>query len=397
MTFSSSYRYDFLGFVGDVLKNLTVFGSTGSIGQQTLRVVKSLPGEFRICALASFGRNLDLFSEQIRAFSPEVVSVYEPTSYQKLRKLFPNLRVLCGEEGLIEIATLPQVDMVVAASSGIAALPAILATIRGRKILALANKEILVAAGEIVNKLVKETGATILPIDSEHNALFQCLEGKQPHEVKKMLLTASGGPLLHKSKEELKRVSVAEVLRHPIWNMGAKISVDSSTLINKGLEMIEAYWLFGGDETEIDAVIHPQGIVHGMVEMLDGITLAVMNPPSMLFPIQHVLTYPKRCKSLGLGIDFAMQQRLDFSPIDVDRFPSICMAKSVLEAKGSAGSFFNAANEVLVHRFLDGKISWCAILTKLEKVMEKHRPYACDTLEELLIVDQEARALAQEI
>ncbi|MEF9519932.1 1-deoxy-D-xylulose-5-phosphate reductoisomerase [Chlamydia crocodili] len=379
------------------MKHLAIFGSTGSVGQQTLKIIRSLPHLFNVVALASYGNNKDLFFEQIREFSPSIVSVYDEPIYFEIRKEFPSIKVFLREEGLLAAATAVEIDTVVAASSGVVALPAIIEAMKLGKTLALANKEVLVSAGEIIKGIAKQYQTTILPIDSEHNALYQCLEGRNASEVKKLMLTASGGPLLYKSREELNRVTIEDVLKHPIWNMGAKITVDSSTLINKGLEIIEAYWLFGLENAEIDAVIHPQSLIHGMVEFQDGTVLSVMNPPSMLFPIQHVLTTPKRCPAPHKGIDFSVKQTLEFLPIDEDRFPSIGLARWVLKEKGSSGPFFNAANEVLVQRFLTEEIAWCDILNKLTRLMENYRVSSCNSLDDVFAVDKEARALAQEI
>ncbi|BAE81338.1 1-deoxy-D-xylulose 5-phosphate reductoisomerase [Chlamydia felis Fe/C-56] len=379
------------------MKHLSIFGSTGSIGQQTLKIVRSLPHLFNVVALASYGNNKDLFIEQIREFSPSIVSVYDEQLYFEIRKEFPEIQAFLREEGLMAAATAEEIDMVVAASSGVVALPAIIEAMKSGKVLALANKEVLVSAGEIIKEFAKQYQTEIFPVDSEHNALYQCLEGRNALEVKKLLLTASGGPLLHKTKEELAHVTVQDVLKHPIWHMGAKITVDSSTLVNKGLEIIEAYWLFGLENAEIDAVIHPQSLIHGMVEFLDGTVLSVMNPPNMLFPIQHVLTTPKRYPAPHKGINFSIKQTLEFFPIDEERFPSIGLARQVLKNKGSSGPFFNAANEVLVQRFLAEEIAWCDILDKLTRLMENYRVFACTSLEDVLAVDEEARALAQEI
>ncbi|AAP05187.1 1-deoxy-D-xylulose-5-phosphate reductoisomerase [Chlamydia caviae] len=379
------------------MKHLAILGSTGSIGQQTLKIIRSLPHLFKVVALASYGNNKDVFFEQIREFSPSIVSVYDEQSYFEISKEFPNIEVFLGEEGLLAAATAGEVDTIVAASSGVVALPAIIEAMKLGKTLALANKEVLVSAGEIIKEIAKQYQTRILPIDSEHNALYQCLEGKNTSEVKKLVLTASGGPLLYKSKEDLSRVTIRDVLKHPIWNMGAKITVDSSTLVNKGLEIIEAYWLFGLENAEIDAVVHPQSLIHGMVEFQDGTVLSVMNPPSMLFPIQHALTAPKRYPAPHKGIDFSVKQTLEFFPVDEERFPSIGLARQVLREKGSSGPFLNAANEVLVQRFLTEEIAWCDILDKLTRLMENYRVSSCSSLDDVFAVDKEARALAQEI
>ncbi|EPP36811.1 1-deoxy-D-xylulose-5-phosphate reductoisomerase [Chlamydia avium] len=379
------------------MKHLAIFGSTGSIGRQTLSIVRSFPDAFKVVALAAYGNNKDIFFDQIREFSPSIISVYDQQLYYEILQEFPRAQVFLGEEGLIAAATAQELDTVVAASSGIAALSAIIEAIKAGKVLALANKEVLVSAGEIITGIIRQYQTKVLPIDSEHNALYQCLEGRDPSEVRKLILTASGGPLFRKSKKELAHVTLQDVLNHPIWNMGEKITVDSSTLINKGLEIIEAYWLFGLENTEIDAIIHPQSLIHGMVEFTDGTVLSVMNPPSMLFPIQHVLTAPKRYSSPCPGMDFSKSHALEFFPIDEEKFPSIRLARQVLSDRGSSGAFFNAANEVLVYRFLRGEIAWCDILNKLSKLMENYKAFACSSLEDILEIDKEARVFAQEI
>ncbi|AAF39204.1 1-deoxy-D-xylulose-5-phosphate reductoisomerase [Chlamydia muridarum] len=378
------------------MKRLALIGSTGSIGKQVLQVIREIPDAFVIETLAAYGRNRESLISQIREFSPRVVAVRDETTYKELRKLFPHIEILSGEEGLIAVATAASVDMTIVASSGIDALPAVMASIQERKTIALANKESLVAAGELVTTLAKKNHVQILPIDSEHNALFQCLEGRDPSTIKKLILTASGGPLRNKSKEELQKVTLQEVLKHPIWDMGPKITVDSSTLVNKGLEIIEAFWLFGLQAVEIEAVIHPQSLIHGMVEFCDGTILSVMNPPSMLFPIQHVLTFPDRYPSIISGLNFLTNQTLEFLPIDDERFPSIRLAKDVLREGGSMGCFFNGANEALVQRFLSGEIAWYQIVSKLQTLMDKYVVRSCLSLEDILQVDSEARALASE-
>ncbi|AAP98283.1 hypothetical protein CpB0352 [Chlamydia pneumoniae TW-183] len=379
------------------MKHLAVLGSTGSIGRQTLEIVRRYPSEFKIISMASYGNNLRLFFQQLEEFAPLAAAVYNEEVYNEACQRFPHMQFFLGQEGLTQLCIMDTVTTVVAASSGIEALPAILESMKKGKALALANKEILVCAGELVSKTAKENGIKVLPIDSEHNALYQCLEGRTIEGIKKLILTASGGPLLNKSLEELSCVTKQDVLNHPIWNMGSKVTVDSSTLVNKGLEIIEAYWLFGLENIEILAVIHPQSLIHGMVEFLDGSVISIMNPPDMLFPIQYALTAPERFASPRDGMDFSKKQTLEFFPVDEERFPSIRLAQQVLEKQGSSGSFFNAANEVLVRRFLCEEISWCDILRKLTTLMECHKVYACHSLEDILEVDGEARALAQEI
>jgi len=379
------------------LKYLAVLGSTGSIGKQTLDIVRRFPEKFKIVALASYGNTPEIFFQQLEEFSPKIASVYDQEVYALAKQKFPHVEMHLGEEGLTAVATEESVDYVVAASSGICALPAIIEAIKQKKTLGLANKEVLVCAGELISNLAKQYDTKILPIDSEHNALFQCLESRDPQSVKRLILTASGGPFFGKSRDELMKVTIQDVLQHPIWCMGKKVTVDSSTFVNKALELIEASWLFGFKDSEIDAVVHPQSLIHGMVEFHDGSVISIMNPPSMLFPIQYALSVPDRLPAPQEGIDFAKKHVLEFYPVDEETFPSIRMARRVLREKGSLGSFFNAANEVLVHRFLSKQIFWHEILQKLEVLMDAHRVYDCSTLESILATDEEARALAQGI
>ncbi|WP_201457139.1 1-deoxy-D-xylulose-5-phosphate reductoisomerase [Chlamydia sp. 17-3921] len=379
------------------MKYLAILGSTGSIGRQTLDIVRRFPSQFKIISLASYGNNLELLFQQIKEFSPKIVSIYNEEAYKLIKENFPHIEVFLGLEGLIAATTADCVSHLVAASSGIVALPAVIESIKKKKTLLLANKEILVCAGELISSLIKQYDVKIFPIDSEHNALFQCLESRDPKGVKKLILTASGGPFFGRPLEELTKVTIQDVLRHPVWSMGNKVTVDSSTFVNKALELIEAYWLFGFKDSEIDAVVHPQSLIHGMVEFHDGSILSVMNPPSMLFPIQYALTAPQRFPAPQKGVDFSKKQVLEFHPIDELFFPSIRFARQVLREKGSAGTFFNAANEILVNKFLSKKIAWYEILQKLDALMERHRVCDCSTLDSILAIDKEARALAQEI
>lgn len=377
------------------MKRVAVLGSTGSVGKQVLDILRRFPDQYRVTALASYGHSERIFREQIQEFAPSYVVLYDQKKAHEFLEALPNIQLYSGAEGLVHIATHHDVDVVVAVASGIASLPAIIEAIKAKKQIIIANKEILVVAGELVSSLATQHGVTLFPVDSEHNALYQCLEGGDPSYVSRLILTASGGPLWNKSDEELRNVTVQEVLNHSVWNMGKKITVDSSTLMNKALEIIEAYWLFGITHADIQAVIHPQCIVHGMVEFIDGTVLSLMNPPSMLFPIQYAFTSPQRSSAPQLGLDFSSPWHLDFFPINEQRFPSIVMAQEVLRTKGSMSCFFNAVNDVLVERFLNGEIPWCDILGKIQHLMSEHRAYPCHSLDDILLVDQEARALAR--
>lgn len=378
------------------MKRVAILGSTGSVGRQVLDIIRLFPTKYDVVALAAYGCNQQLLGEQVQEFSPSMVVVYDSEKALQFQAEAQDISVYSGKEGLIYVSEHDEIDLVIVASSGIASLPAVLAAIKSGKNIAIANKEILVIAGEMVCSLAKQYGVTLFPLDSEHNAIYQCLEGRDPNHIKKLVLTASGGAFWNKTDAELQQVSISEVLTHTVWKMGKKITVDSSTLMNKALEIIEAYWLFGLEKVDIQAVIHPQCIVHGMVELIDGTILSLMNPPSMLFPIQYALTFPNRDSAPQPSLDFSNPYHLDFFPINEERFPSITLAYEVLKNKGSAGCFFNAINEVLVERFLHGEIRWNDILIKLPRLMSNYRAYACHSLEDILFVDQEARALARE-
>ncbi|WP_213318422.1 1-deoxy-D-xylulose-5-phosphate reductoisomerase [Chlamydiifrater volucris] len=381
------------------MKSLAILGSTGSIGTQTLEVVKRFPGSFSVFLLSAAGSKTSLLREQIRIFAPRIVYVASKEVAKSLSREFSScgVTVLSNEDELSQIVAQREVDVLVAASSGISALPIILSAIRAKKTIALANKEVMVCAGELVRNLVKQTGARLLPVDSEHNAIFQCLQEKPLEEVSRVILTASGGPFLNKTLDDLKEVSVKDVLNHPTWTMGPKITVDSSTLVNKGLELIEARWLFDCAPDKLEAVIHPSSSVHGMVEWIDGHVHMVMNRPSMLYPIQHVLTLDEGRKGGSFDFwNFKEPFSLDFSPIDETKFLGFSLAKRAIQQGLSMPCFFNAANEVLVNRFLRGEISWKQITTKLSDLMDSHNPIPCSSLESILEVDQEAGLLASQ-
>lgn len=283
------------------------------------------------------------------------------------------------------------------AIAGMEALTPTLQAIHSGKTIGLANKEILVSAGELITQLARDKGVFLIPIDSEHSALFQCLEGKKPHEVRRLILTASGGPFRTFSKERLAQVTLEETLRHPTWNMGKKITVDSSTLMNKGLEMIEAYWLFQVPLEKIDVIIHPQSIVHSFVEFVDGTLLAQLSPPDMWYPVQYALTYPERKKKDSPPFDFRRYGHLEFFPPDHAKFPTLRLAKDALEKGGSFPCYLNAINEVLVTRFLKRNISWQGIIQRLELLMSQHQKNALFSLEEVIVTDQKAREEAYNI
>lgn len=372
------------------MKKIAVLGSTGSIGRSTLRVLKHLPDSFQLTALAAHS-NIDLLSEQIREFQPEIVALFQKEKARELQKRFPEVRIVGGVEGLAEVASFSSVDFVVMAIVGMDALSPTIQAIKSRKSVALASKEVLVAAGEYITQLAKEHGVSLLPIDSEHSAIFQCIDGKNPKEIRRVILTASGGPFKNHSLQQLENVTVEEALAHPTWDMGAKITIDCSTLVNKGLEMIEARWLFNLPPEKIEVVIHPQSIVHSFIEFIDGSLLAQISEPNMIYPIQYALTYPERKQGCLPPFDFLKNGHLDFFPPDTKKFPALKLVQNSMEMGGSAPCYLNAANEVLVKRFLKQEISWRDISRRLESLLMQHRVVPTDSLDTILSIDQEAR------
>jgi 1-deoxy-D-xylulose-5-phosphate reductoisomerase len=378
-------------------RRLAVLGSTGSVGVSALALVERFPERFRAVALAA-GRNVELLAEQIRRHAPDLVSVADAAAAAELRARVPEVagRILSGSEGALAVATHPEAEVVLSALVGALGLEPTLAAVRAGKDLALANKEVLVVAGELVTRAARERGVALLPVDSEHNAVFQALQGHNRAEVRRITLTASGGPFLHHTAAELARVTVADALRHPTWRMGPKITIDSSTLMNKGLEVIEAHWLFGLAAERIDVVIHPQSIVHSMVEYVDGSVLAQMAVPDMTIPIGYALAYPGR---LPLGhlqpLDLPAAGALTFAAPDRARFPCLDLAYAALRAGGTMPAVLNAANEVAVERFLAGAIPYPAIATVVAAVMDAHGGARASDLEALLAADRWAREAAR--
>jgi 1-deoxy-D-xylulose-5-phosphate reductoisomerase len=373
-------------------KTICLLGSTGSVGQTTLDVVRQMKGLFQVHALVAKS-NIELLKKQIEEFSPKIVAVYDEEKAKLLRLSFPHLAILSGKSGLVEAAISEEVDFVMVAMSGIESLPATLAAIRAKKVLAIANKEILVSAGELVMQEVKRHGTLLLPVDSEHNAIFQCLK-KEETKVRRLILTASGGPFRDFSLEALKKVTLEEALCHPTYRMGVKNTIDSSTLMNKGLEVIEAHYLFGVAASQIDVVVHPQSVIHSFVEFVDGSMLSQASEPNMFFPLQYALTYPERMATPLPPFDFNKYPKLEFLPYDKEKFPCLSLAYEALRMKKSMPCFMNAANEVLVRRFAEKEISWMSIGQKLEKIMSSHRERDVVDLELLFEVDKEARRKA---
>lgn len=377
-------------------KRIAILGSTGSIGSSALAVIAAHPERLEVIGLAA-GENAPVFVEQIERFRPRVVAMASGTAMQALEGMTPRWRPEIsgvGEEGLAAVATHPDVDLVLCASAGTAGLDAILAAIDAGKTIALANKEVLVMAGGIVTERARRRGVAILPVDSEHNAIHQCLHGRRPGEVRRLVLTASGGPFLGHSRRELEEVGPDAALRHPTWQMGRKITIDSATLMNKGLEVIEARWLFGVAPERIDVLIHPQSIVHSMVELCDGSIIAQLGVTDMRLPIQYAFSYPERWEAPLPSLDLAGCGRLEFAVPDHASFPCLGLAYRALAAEGSLPVVLNAANEVAVASFLQGRLMFTAIPQLIERTMEAHTPVEVATLAKVREVDRWARAYA---
>ncbi|MCC3867837.1 1-deoxy-D-xylulose-5-phosphate reductoisomerase [Terrisporobacter mayombei] len=377
------------------MKKITILGSTGSIGTQTLDVIRKNKDKFEVVAISA-NSSVDLLLEQILEFNPKYVAVYNEKSANKLKNMIPNnidIEVLSSMEGLVKICELKEVDVVLTAVVGMIGLVPTMSAIKARKTIALANKETLVTAGEIVMEEAKKNNVEILPVDSEHSAIFQCLNGERKKDVEKIILTASGGPFRGKKKEELINVTKNQALKHPNWDMGRKISIDSSTLMNKGLEVIEAKWLFDVDVEDIDIVVHPQSIIHSMVSFKDSSVMAQLGCPDMRLPIEYALTYPKRSETDFERLDLAKIATLTFEKPDMETFPCLQLAFKVLKLGGTYPTVLNAANEVLVNEFLEDKIGFYDIPYYIERSLEQHNNRSNPTLEDILEVDKETRQL----
>jgi len=380
-------------------KGIAILGSTGSIGCNTLRVIESLGGNrFRVVALAA-GLNVEKLADQIAVHFPEVVSVETEAAAHELRsRLFERNvdlpRIVIGEAGLVEVATHPQADCVVSATVGAVGFVPTLRALEAGKRVALANKETLVMAGELMTRAARKSGAELLPVDSEHNALHQCLRGEKRSEVRRIVLTASGGPFRTKNKAEIKEATVAEAMRHPTWSMGAKITIDSATLMNKGLEVIEAHWLFGFGPDEIGILVHPESVVHSMIEMVDGSVIAQMGITDMRHAIQYALTYPERHASELPPLDLAALSALHFEAPDLDRFPCLSLAYRALNEGGTLPAAMNAANEEAVGAFIEERIGLTEIPHVIEAVMNCHSNQPAMDIETILEADRYARLAA---
>ena len=376
------------------LRNVVLLGATGSIGQSACRVARDLPDRVRIVGMSGF-RNMPRLAEEANRLRPEVLAVPDAEAEAELRtKLdYAPARIFTGAEGLVSLAAWPGADMVLVAIVGTGGLRPTLAALEAGKDIALASKEVLVMAGEMVMATARRHGRRILPVDSEHNAIFQCLEGRDTRHVRRLILTASGGPFRAWPAEQLRAVTRQEALRHPTWRMGEKITIDSATLFNKGLEMIEARWLFDVDITHIDVVIHPQSIVHSMVEFVDGSVLAQMSHSDMRFPIQYALTWPDRIAGTLPPLEWAKLGKLDFEEPRYDVFPALDLARQAAERGGAAPAVLNAANEVAVAEFLAGRIAFPRIWEIVAAVLDGTEG-AADDLDALLEADRRARGRA---
>ncbi|MDO9308035.1 MAG: 1-deoxy-D-xylulose-5-phosphate reductoisomerase [Deltaproteobacteria bacterium] len=380
------------------MKNITILGSTGSIGVSTLEIVSAHPDRFRVVAMTA-GKNLELFARQIRAFSPRIAVVASGDDVARLKEMCSGLDVaiLGGVEGLIAAATADETEMVVAAIVGAAGLVPTAAAIRAGKDIALANKETLVTAGHLFMDMVAEYGVRLYPVDSEHSAVFQSIEGHRSTDIEKIILTASGGPFLNTPADQLKRVTVRDALNHPNWSMGKKITIDSATMMNKGLEVLEARWLFDTGVEKIEVNIHPQSIIHSMVEYVDGCVIAQLGTPDMKAPIAYALSYPERVATGVKPLDLTTFSGLTFFKPDLDKFPCLGLAYRAIRDGESMPAVMNAANEIAVDAFLNGRIGFVQIAETIERTMNAHTAHKLVSIDEVLKADMWSRETAREI
>ena len=383
------------------MKQIAILGSTGSIGRQTLDVVQGFPERFRVVALAA-GTNLDELLAQISLHHPQLVSVADAGRAEQLRRRLrdsasaPLPEIHWGSEGLLSVATHPDASIVVSAAVGVVGLEATYAAVRAGKRVALSNKEVLVAAGELIMAAAKSHAVELLPVDSEHNAIHQCLRAGHPQEVRRLVLTASGGPFRKAKLAQMAQATPEQALAHPNWRMGPRITVDSATLVNKGFEVIEAHWLFQMRPDQIEVVIHPQSTIHSMVEFVDGSILAQMGPTDMRLPIQYALTYPERAASNGVRLEWGALRRLDFEKVSSRRFPCLALARQALREGGAQPCALNAADEVAVAAFLERRLAFPGIARVIERVLERMPRVTLRVIEDVAAADGEARRLAQE-
>ena len=379
------------------MKRISVLGSTGSIGMQTMEVIRSNREKFSLEAVTAHS-SIDLIEQQVREFRPKLAVIFDQSKYAELKSRVGALtEVATGIEGLIAASTIAEADTVITSIVGIAGLIPTYHAITNKKNIALANKETLVAGGRLIMQKAKENNISILPVDSEHSAIFQSIGSNHKSEINKLILTASGGPFRTKTKEELNHVTLADALNHPNWKMGKKITVDSATLMNKGLEVIEARWLFDVNVNQIEVCVHPESIIHSMVEYVDGSVIAQLGLPDMKLPIQYALTYPDRLPMQGTKLDLTKYGTLTFEKPDLDKFPCLKLAYDALNAGDSACIAINGANEAAVELFLNGKISFMDIPSLITAVLEKNETFNNPTLEEIIEIDKWARRLINEM
>ncbi|MBC8052248.1 MAG: 1-deoxy-D-xylulose-5-phosphate reductoisomerase [Sphingobacteriaceae bacterium] len=380
------------------MKNIAILGSSGSIGTQALEVIRDNPQHFKVSVL-TVNQNADLLIEQALEFLPEAVVIVDENKYQAVKSALSgsSVRVLSGEAALTEVVQLPQVDMVLTAVVGFSGLQPTIAAIKAGKHIALANKETLVVAGEMIARLAKENNVQILPVDSEHSAIFQCLAGESNNPIEKIYLTASGGPFRGRDTEFLAGVTKAQALKHPNWVMGAKITIDSATLMNKGLEVIEAKWLFNLDVSQVDVIVHPQSIIHSIVQFTDGSMKAQMGLPDMKLPIQYALAYPQRINSNFKRFDFLQYPQLTFEQPDKTTFRNLSLAFLAIETGGNMPCVINAANEVVVAEFLKDRVGFLEMSDIIEACMSQLSYLQKPALQDLIETDKETRILAQEL
>ena len=382
------------------MKHLAILGSTGSIGRQCLAVVEALAERFRVVALAA-GKNVETLAEQIERHKPDLVSVSDAAKAEELAvrlrgKGIPLPAIHHGREGMLAVGTHPQADLVVSAAVGVVGLEATYEALRCGKQVALSNKEVLVAAGELVMAAAAKTGRELLPVDSEHNAIHQCLRGGARGEVRKLVLTASGGPFRKTPLARLAGVTPEQALAHPNWRMGNRITIDSATMMNKGFEVIEAHWLFGMRPEQIEVVIHPQSTIHSLVEFVDGSILAQLGPTDMRMPIQYALTYPERVASNQMQLDWPRLKRLDFAKVSTRRFPCLRLAREALKKGGASPCALNAADEVAVGAFLERRLPFLGIPQVIERVLARTPRMSFEKMDDVLAADSEARRMARE-
>ena len=380
------------------MKQIAILGSTGSIGTQTLDVVRQHPNEFSVYALSAH-RSLDLLIQQALEFNPAVVCIADERLYQPLREALSDLpiKVMAGEKAIAEMVTMPAIDVVVAAMVGYAGLRPTIEAIKAKKTIALANKETLVVAGEIICRLAKRHQVSILPVDSEHSAIFQSLVGEDMHSVEKLLLTASGGPFRTFTYEQMQHVTAAQALQHPNWEMGAKITIDSASMMNKGFEVIEARWLFDIPVEKIQVLVHPQSVIHSAVQFVDGSVKAQLGTPDMRIPIQYALTYPARWLSDVPRLDLFSVKQLTFEEPDMQRFPNLRLAYEAMEKGGNMPCILNAANEVVNLAFREGKCGFLQMSEVIEQTMGTTSFITEPTYEDYVQTDKEARKIAKEL